>query len=432
MGLFFSAVQWLFFMLASSLVAPIAIAGLFHLSPADTAEFVQRTMFVLGLSGMIQALIGHRLPINEGPAGLWWGVFAIYAGFAGTIYSSTEQALQSLEGGMIVSGIIFIFLAAFGLLEKMAKLFTPTVTFIYLLLLILQLSGSFLKGMLGLPNETESVRPLVMAGSAVTLIAAFYFSAHRIQWMRQYSVIISLGFGWLLFFLIGEAPFHSASGKELFHLPGLFVFGPPLFDSGTIVTAAFITLLLTANMIASIRVMEEVIMHLDGSSEKGSYRSAGVAAGINQMLGGGFSAIGSVPISGAAGFVAQTGNASIQPFFIGSLLVVGMSVFPPVMNVLASLPAPVGYAVTFVIFSRMAGFAFAEMDKEKNKERARLVSGVSLLAGVGVMFVPAAAFTNFPAAAASILNNGLIFGTIIAICVEQFLLVTARKKTLGS
>ncbi|OCA91974.1 purine/pyrimidine permease [Pseudobacillus wudalianchiensis] len=428
MGLFFSAVQWLFFILASSLVAPIAIAGLFHLSPADTAEFVQRTMFVLGLSGIIQALIGHRLPINEGPAGLWWGVFAIYAGFAGTIYSSTEQALQSLEGGMIVSGVIFIFLAAFGLLEKMAKLFTPTVTFIYLLLLILQLSGSFLNGMFGLPNEAGTVRPLIMAGSAMTLIAAFYFSAHHVHWIRQYSVIISLGFGWLLFLLIGEAPLMSASDKQLFSLPGLFVFGPPLFDSGTIVTAAFITLLLTANMIASVRVMEEVMTHLNSSIQKGSYRSAGLAAGLNQMLGGSFSAIGSVPISGAAGFVAQTGNASIRPFFVGSLLVVGMSIFPPVMNILASLPAPVGYAVTFVIFARMAGFAFAEMDKEKNKERVRLVAGISLLAGVGAMFVPAAAFTNFPAAAASILNNGLILGTIISICVEQFLLAMTKQK----
>lgn len=431
MKLFFSAVQWMFFMLASSLVAPIAIAGLFHLSAADTAEFVQRTMFVLGISGILQAVIGHRLPINEGPAGLWWGVFSIYAGFAGTIYSSTEQALQSLEGGMIVSGIIFILLAAFGLLEKMAKLFTPTVTFIYLLLLILQLSGSFLNGMLGLPNEAGTARPLVMAGSAVTLLAAFYFSAHRVQWVRQYSVIVSLSFGWLLFFMIGAAPFSSALGDQLFSLPGLFVFGPPLFDSGTIVTAVFITLLLTANMIASIRVMEEVLAHLHDSSRRGNYRGAGVAAGLNQMLGGAFSAIGSVPISGAAGFVAQTGNASIRPFLAGSLLIVGMSVFPPAMNVLASLPAPVGYAVTFVIFSRMAGFAFAEMDKEKNQERARLVAGVSLLTGVGAMFVPAVAFVNFPAAAASVLNNGLVLGTITAIGVEQFLLAAARKQEHG-
>ncbi|KKB44547.1 purine/pyrimidine permease [Bacillus thermotolerans] len=428
MKVFFNSIQWMLFMLASSIVAPIAIAGLFHLSAADTAEFVQRTIFVLGVSGIVQAFIGHRLPINEGPAGLWWGVFAIYAGFAGTVYASEEQALQSLEGGMIVSGVLFIMLAAAGLVEKMAKLFTPTVTFVYLLLLILQLSGSFLRGMFGLPNEAGTIDPIVMGGSVVTLITAFYFSTHRAAWIQQYSVILSLLFGWLLFLLIGKAPEAALSGGTIIQLPELFVFGPPLFDSGTIITAFFITLLLTANMIASIRVMEEAVYQVSKEERRGSYRHAGFAAGINQLLGGSFSAIGSVPISGAAGFIAQTGNASIRPFIGGSLLITAMSICPPIMNIFASLPAPVGYAVTFVIFARMVGFAFAEMDKEKEQSRFRFVVGIALLSGVGVMFIPAAAFTGTPPAVASVLNNGLVLGTFVAMAVEQFLNVKNRQK----
>ncbi|KAB7708226.1 purine permease [Bacillus aerolatus] len=428
MKLFFSSVQWMAFILASSLVAPIAIAGLFGFSAADTALFVQRTMFVLGLSGVIQALIGHRLPINEGPAGIWWGVFAIYAGFAGTIYSSTEQALQSLEGGMIVSGIFFILLVVFGFLNRLAKLFTPTVTFIYLLLLILQLSGSFMNGMLGLTEKSEVIQPVVLGGSLAVLIAAFYFSAHRQEWVRQYSVIISLAFGWLFFKIIGEAPALPVSGDSFFSFPGLFEFGPPIFDMATIVTAGFITLLLTANMIASIRVMEEVISQVTGTTKEGRHQAAGVAAGLNQMIGGIFAAIGSVPISGAAGLVAQTGNASIKPFLGGSLFIILLSICPPAMNLLASLPAPVGYAVIFVIFSKMAGFAFAELDKVKDKDTSRLVVGVALLTGVGAMFVPSAAFAHFPVAVTAVLNNGLIFGTVTAIAVEQFVLLTQRKE----
>ncbi|WP_100331053.1 purine/pyrimidine permease [Bacillus xiapuensis] len=428
MKLLFSGMQWTAFMLASSLVAPIAIAELFGFSSADTAAFVQRTLFVLGISGLVQALFGHRLPINEGPAGLWWGVFAIYAGFAGTIYSSSAAALQSLQGGMIVSGIIFILLAAFGLLNRLVRLFTPTVTFVYLLLLILQLSGSFMKGMLGLPNEEGIVRPVTMLGSLLTLVFAFYFAAHRIQWIRQYSVMISLAFGWLLFILLGEAPAITASGGNWLQLPQIFVFGPPLFDSGTMVTAAFITLLLTANMIASIRVMEEVISHVTAKKQEGHYKGSGFAAGVNQAIGGIFSAIGSVPISGAAGFIAQTGNAAIRPFILGSLFVALLSICPPAVHVLASLPAPVGYAVTFVIFSKMAGFAFSELDKEKDQPRARLIAGIALLTGVGAMFVPASSLVELPVAATSILNNGLILGTIAAILVEQFIWLLHREK----
>ena len=73
--------QWMAFMVAGSIVAPIAIANLFGLSPEESAGFVQRTMFILGAAGLLQGLFGHRLPINEGPAGLWWA-FVLYGGLA--------------------------------------------------------------------------------------------------------------------------------------------------------------------------------------------------------------------------------------------------------------------------------------------------------------------------------------------------------------
>lgn len=138
-----SALQWMAFMVAGSIVAPIAIADLYQLNAIETAGLVQRTMFVLGVSSLLQALIGHRMPINEGPAGLWWGVFALYAGLSPTLFSSRFETLQALGGAMIISGIAFFLLSLFKLIEKLASLFTPVVSAIYLLLLVFQLSGPF-------------------------------------------------------------------------------------------------------------------------------------------------------------------------------------------------------------------------------------------------------------------------------------------------
>lgn len=59
-------VQWAVFLIASSIAAPIAIAHVFGMDTVETALFIQRTMFVLGIACLIQVLIGHRLPINEG------------------------------------------------------------------------------------------------------------------------------------------------------------------------------------------------------------------------------------------------------------------------------------------------------------------------------------------------------------------------------
>lgn len=429
MKTFLSAIQWMAFMIAGAIAAPIAIADLFHLNPIETSAFVQRTIFVLGIAGLLQGFIGHRLPVSEGPAGLWWSVFAIYAGFVGTIYSTSIGALNALSGGMIFSGIIFFLLSAFGLIEKLAKLFTPTVTFIYLFLLILQLSGSFIKGMLGLSEEQAHIQPKVAVLCIVIILVTFYLGQMKIQWVRQFSIIFGLLIGWILFIVFGLAP-KVPSSHSIIAFPKLFHFGKPTFDAGVLTTSFFITILLTTNMIASIRVMEEV---LKGSKTKPvSFKKSGFISGINQILGGVFSAIGSVPISGSAGFVSQTGIKSIKPFIIGGVLVTVISLLPPLMNIMSALPAPVGYAVTFVIFTKMIGLALSEIEKVTDRQITYTTAGIALMVGVGTMFLPAEATVKLPAFIGSLVNNGLVLGTIIAIISEQYLRWQKKRKSASS
>lgn len=422
-----SAIQWMAFIIAGSIVAPIAIADLFQLNDLETTGLVQRTMFVLGISSLLQALFGHRMPINEGPAGLWWGVFTIYAGLSTTLFASSMETLQALEGAMIISGIVFFLLSLFKLIDRLAVLFTPVVSGIYLLLLVMQLSGSFLNGMAGLGGGQSEVS-LQIAFFSFTLVGiTFYLTRHHIKWISQYAILISLGAGWALFeiFDLGNA-YERYTGATI-ALPEVFAFGRPVFDSGLIVTSIFITFLLITNMLASIRVTGQVLKDMGSDINDFRYRASGFTAGINQLLGGVFSAIGSVPISGAAGFISTTGITRILPFIISSLLIVLASMLPHLMSLFAALPAPVGYSVTFVIFVNMAGIAFSEFDRENDKKRIRVVIGTSLLAGVGAMFIPGEAFRNIPPVLVSILNNGLILGTLIAVAVDQFTLHQEKR-----
>lgn len=422
-----SSLQWMAFMIAGSIVAPIAIAELFGLNALETTGLVQRTMFVLGAAGLLQGFFGHRLPINEGPAGLWWGVFAIYAGLSSTLFSSNLETLRGLEGAMISSGIVFIILSSLNLIHRIAKLFTPVVLGVYLLLLVLQLSGSFIKGMLGVGYRQEGVDLTVSIFSFVLILLTFYLSKHKVAWVSQFSVLISLAAGWILFSILGLAKpieFHSAS---IIQLPKLFEFGMPIFDGGMITTAIFVTMLLLTNMIASIQVVEDVINKKVGKeSKKVNFGRAGFISGINQLLGGGFSAIGSVPISGSAGFIATTSITSIVPFLIGSALVLIGSLSPHIMTIFAALPAPVGYAVMFVVFANMISLAFFQFEQEKETNRIRFVIGIALLTGVGAMFVPSDAYQGVPPILTSLLNNGLVLGAVTAIIVDQITKRTSK------
>lgn len=413
--------QWAIFLIASSIAAPIAIAQVFGMDATETALFIQRTIFTLGVACLVQAFIGHRLPINEGAAGLWWGIFVVYAGMAGVIYPTAKDSLQALQSGMLYSGALFILLAVSGLVSKMKKLFTPTITFTYLMLLILQLSGTFINGMFGIGESGDRLDGTVVIGSIVVVIITFITMNHKKKWVSKYSVLLSISSGWMLFLLLGKTPVFSSHTANLVELPRMLVFGKPVWDSGILVTAIFITLLLIANMMASIRVMESLFKHSFSIDVPNRMKEGSIASGINHLVAGLFSAIGPVPISGAAGFVSVTRMISMTPFIIGSIIVVAITIFPGIMSLFATLPAPVAYAVTFVIFTKMVEMAFNELTTESNQAQAYKVSAFGLMIGVGLMFVPTESLSGLPNILATILSNGLITGTIIAIGMEQFL-----------
>lgn len=413
----FSSIQWMVFMIASSIVTPIAVAASYGMDPIETAGLIQRTLFILGVSSILQIFFGHRLPINEGPAGLWWGVFVIYASLGPTLFGSSHETLQIIEGGMIVSGCLFILLSLFGWIERISTLFSPVVTGVYLLLLVSQLSGSFLNGMLGVGYRGEDVDLPITMISIFLVVLTFLFIRKGTKMMKQYAILISLLIGWLLFGLFDLAvPIEKAD--ELISLPTLFSFGFPTFDLGMGLTASFITFLLLVNLIASVQVVNQVMERFH-QKRMTRFREAGLVTGVNQLLAGVFSAIGCVPISGAAGFIATTTIYTRLPFMIGSALVIVISLFPQVTAFFAALPSPVGYAAIFIIFANMIGIAFEEFDKAKDKKQVRYVVGIAMLTGIGAMFVSANAFQNIPPVVTAIFNNGLVLGTIVAMIVDQ-------------
>ncbi|KIL45316.1 hypothetical protein KP78_28600 [Jeotgalibacillus soli] len=229
MKMIFSSFQWMIFIIAGSIATPIANAALFQLDAIETAGFVQRTMFVLGMAGIVQVLFGHRLPINESPAGLWWGVFIIYATFIGVTYETAADTLKVLKSGLLISGIIFLLLALTGVLNKITILFTPTITFTYLMLLIFQLSGPFFNGITGFDHDIGVVQIPVIFGSLITIIFTFWLGNHQVKWVQHYSIVMAFAIGWLVFAGLGLAsgPLLKQAGTSHFqtglHLVPLFL-----------------------------------------------------------------------------------------------------------------------------------------------------------------------------------------------------------------
>ena len=71
------SLQWFIFLLANSLTIPIIVGQVFQLSPVEISGLMQRTFLVVGVSSLLSGWLGHRLPIPDGPAGIWLGVFIL-------------------------------------------------------------------------------------------------------------------------------------------------------------------------------------------------------------------------------------------------------------------------------------------------------------------------------------------------------------------
>ncbi|MDM5157508.1 purine/pyrimidine permease [Bacillus sp. DX1.1] len=415
MKTFLSALQWALFILAGSLIVPISVAASYGLEGAEAIAFVQRTLFVLGFAGLLQAVFGHRLPIQEGPAGLWWGIFSLYASLGVVLFGSNSETLRVLQYAFLLSGIICILLSVFGLIDKLVRYFTPTVIGTYLFLLVAQLSGSFLKGMFGLDGQHTEVQANVLILSFIVILLSFFIM--KLPIIGQYSVLFSIVFGWILFAFFGLSnPITPVT--DIIRLPSLFVFGTPRIEWNMVITVFFVTLLLLTNMLASIRVVQKVVSKYKGDAVENRFKQAGIITGINQLLGGLFSAIGPVAISGSAGFIATTNIYKRLPFMLGSSFILLISIFPKVTSFFAAIPVAVGYAAIYPVFASMIGLAFREYETVQDKERLFRVAGLSLFTGIGVMFVPSQAFSTLPPFLASFLSNGLVLGSVMAILLE--------------
>ncbi|TYR80007.1 purine permease [Priestia megaterium] len=419
-----ASLQWFLFMISNSLIVPVVIASQFHLNAADSIEFLQRTLFVLAVSGLLQIFIGHKYPIMEGPAGVWWGVFSLYAGLGTVLFGSDSETLRVLQFTMIASGVIAILMSIFGLIDKLAKYFTPTVTGTYLILLVAQLSGSFLKGMFGITESSPTIKLPIAFTSAAILLLAFYLLGHRT--LNKLSIIITIIVGWGLFNFLGlTKPIEFQS--TIFYIPELFVFGSPKIEWSMVVTAFFVTLILITNMLASIRVVESVYKRTGEKAERTNVKKAGLVSGLSQLLGGGFSAVGAVPISGSGGFISATGIYQRMPFIIALCLLLFVSIFTPLTSIMSALPPAVGYAAIFPVFASMIALGMSEFNHTAYPNQAMKKAGIPLLAGIGVMFLPSEAFSSLPPLATTFLSNGLVLGTLIILAIEIYDSVRSKE-----
>lgn len=412
-------IQWFIFLLASAVALPIVIGSIFHMSFNDIALLMQRTFFIVGVASFLQGLFGHRLPVMEGPAGIWVSIFAVLAQTAVHQGKSLASTLQIIETAILLAGLFLIIIGVTKLSQRILSLFTPLVTGSFLFLLAIQLSGTFLEGMLGIQGKSQTLDVFSTIIAFLVFFLVLGLSIFSSGWLKSYAVLIGIGVGWILS-LFGDWGSHANKKVEAatFHFPDVFAWGRPVWDIGVIPIALFTAIILLSNLVASISAASNSI-YGDQSFENQQMNRGTMMMGFNHSLAGIFSTIAMVPLATSAGFIDITGQKKKQPFMYAALLLTSIAFFPPIVRYISMIPSPVANAAILATFVQLMGLGLKNVASQPLDQRRLTIIGVAYLIGIGIMFLPADVFNNTPTIVQNLLSNGLLVGTILMILLEQ-------------
>ena len=409
-----AGVQWLFFIFANTLVIPISVGHAFHLAPAVVTASLERAFIYTGIACILQALIGHRLALMEGPAGVWWGVILSLAASAGAAGQSLESLGGSLEVGIIISGVLVVLLGILGLGWWLRRLFSPIVTCTFYFLLAAQLTQIFFKGMLGLSDSTVIQPPIALLSLAlVILVMALSIWGRGL--LSNFALLIGIIVGWMVFRLLlpGSLPTFAPADSAFF---ALFPWGRPAADIGIITAVVLTGLMSMSNTFATLENTKP-LFGVSASPEQ--YKRSFIITGFSSIVSGILGLVPYAPYTSSLGFLRATRILGRAPLIIGAAIFILLGAIPVLGQLFAALPVSVGDAVLFVAYLQLFGAALGAIEGISFTYKTIYRLATPVLLGLALMLIPASAFSTIPAIVRPLLQSGLVMGILVAMLFEH-------------
>ena len=411
--------QHMVLFIANCAVMPVILAKGLGLDSAQISEMILRTFFLCGVLSILQLRFGHRYPIIDGPSGLWLTIWISLISFTSAMGGDLIVLRAHLELGIVISGCLIIVLGLSGAMKHIMKLFTPLVNGVFLVLMPIQLSKSFIQGMLGTVYGGTAVDKMSIAAFWLTVAVMILLNIFGTPFIKSIAILIAIAAGWIFAVCVGLGNFSEIpSLNGLFILPELFPWGTPTLDPGILITCIIGSFLLFANVMGSFLGMADLLG--DEFTEKQLNRGTAFF-GVSTIATGAFTTIGFVPFATSIGIVRMTGVATRKPFYLGAVAMIILGIIGPVGIFFAAIPPSVGYGALLVLFGVILKQGTDSIKKAEVTERKGFALGISMLTGTGLMMQPFGIFEGLPQIVVPFASNGLLVGVILAIILEQAL-----------
>ena len=253
----------------------------------------------------------------------------------------------------------------------------------FLLLLCLQLSGVFLKGMLGITATISQIDGFTAMIAFSIFLFVIILSNFGKGFVKSYAVLIGLISGWIIFLIAGKVTIPSQV-THFVQLPHIFAWGLPKWNTGMAVSSFVMVCILVSNTVAAIIAINQATIHKATIEQKQLKDGTWVGDFAYHLFCIFNCRCRSVTSNGR---IYTFNKTKIYPIVLNGMCVTSRNVsFPSIIRYLASLPSAVASAVLMASFVQLIGIGFNNIKQVPMSERNVTILGVAVLFGSGVMF----------------------------------------------
>lgn len=397
------AIQW--FVLA---IAVVATSVFFVKEPSQRLFFAQKLFAIMGLTGLIQVIIGHRLPLVVGPASvLMLGVLSAMGESNAAIYTS-----------IAIGGALLTILTLGGMMRRIQRLFTPRIVVVLMMLIALTLAP-VIKNLVfpfGASND-ENLFGFIFAivGSMAMVIMNRTMRGIAKSLVIPIALIVGSAIYYSLFSTT-SAPESSASWRGM-------LIERAEFDGGLIVAFAICFVALLINDIGSIESLGPML----GISDMDKRLKRGVrVTGLMNIAAGSMGVLGPVNFSMSPGIIASTGCASRYALIPATILLALCALSPDLIWLLINIPNPViGVILMFLMGTQLAAsFEMLHSTKSVQSFADGLTIGLPIMVAMLCAMMPKG---FLPAEVEPLAGNGFAMGVVMVLVMEHIINRSKQK-----
>ena len=396
--------QWLM------ICIPVVLTSTFVAPEGQTLFFTQKLFALMGITMIVNALWGHRLPLVAGPAAvLLMGVLAAKGQGSGS---------EAIYPSMAIGGAIIALLAAFGLMRKVQRIFTPRIV----VAIVVLISFTMAKPIVGMIFSDTEHQLLAMSFAVVTVVAMAVANNLLKGVWKSMVVIVAMIVGSIFYYSITGFPKSFVTDSVA---PQLFVGGVEL-DAGVVIAFIFCYIALFINQVGSVQSLGE-FTGADGMERRQSRGM--VVQGVMNIVSGALGVVGPVDYSLSPGVVASTSCASRYTVIPAAVAMIVLAFIPDAVSVLLTIPQPVmGVVLLYLMATQVAaGLHLMQSSSAVVSFKDGLVLGIPIMFTVILSFAPADALSTIPSLLRPIVGNGFVMGIIIILLLEHLFLKERDK-----